>query len=50
MLERDFVNRCDSGDIILFNDKHAMAKVQRFLTNSEYGNTNCIIQTTSASF
>lgn len=33
--EQQFTRYAQTGDVILFRDNHTMAKVQRFLTNSE---------------
>jgi len=32
-----FVENCQTGDIILFQDDHFYAKVQRFITSSDFG-------------
>jgi hypothetical protein len=32
-----FVNNCETGDVLLFQDDHFFAKAQRFFTRSDFG-------------
>lgn len=44
MTEDDFLKTVETGDVLLFETDHYMAKVQRTLTNSPYDHVGFVIR------
>lgn len=44
LTEREFLEQCETGDVLLFFTNHTGGKIQRFLTASDYDHVGMIVK------
>ena len=44
LTEREFIDTAETGDILLFFTENTGAKIQRFLTNSDYDHVAMVVK------
>lgn len=44
MLEKEFVENCNSGDILLFQSNHTYGKLQQLITFSDYDHVGIVLK------
>jgi hypothetical protein len=42
--EKDFTDRCNNGDLLLFKDDHTTAKLQRWITFSDFDHIGVVLK------
>lgn len=44
VIEKEFVENCNSGDILLFQSSHTYGKLQQFITFSDYDHIGIVLK------